>query len=86
MSHRAAAISLATALSVAGGIVVGVFSGVTWIANSISTAVAPVEAQTQQNTTDIAVIKADHQDIQWIKAALEANGIKPPQIFLTQPK
>ena len=86
MTHRTASISIATALTVAGGLIVGAASSVVWVFGQINQAVAPVEAQTQANTTDIAVMKNKLDDLQWIKAALEANGIKPSQTFFTQTK
>jgi hypothetical protein len=84
--HRTGAISIATAITVAGGLIVGAASSVIWVFGQINQAVAPVQAETTQNSKDIAVIQSKLDDLQWIKAALEANGIKPAQSFFTQPK
>ena len=67
-------ISIGTILTGIALIVTGVFTSVVWVENSINQAVTPVQAQTQINTTAIASLQTN---IEWIKAALDSNGIRP---------
>lgn len=70
LKKRLGTITITAALSVA----VPLLAGFAWIVTYINQSVAPVEAQTEQNRSDIASMDTN---IAWIKSALEQNGIKP---------
>lgn len=77
MRRGAISISIATATSVIAGSVAAVI----WIVNYVNQAVVPVAAEAD---ADHAAIVGINTNLEWIKAALETNGIKPNASFLKQ--
>ena len=69
------AIGISAVLSIAGGVAVLVYTTMAYV----NTEVAPVAAQTQANSVEIAGMASD---ISWIKSALQNHGFTPKQVNL----
>lgn len=59
----AGAVSLSTMLTMGGGLVTGVAGGIIWVQDSISSAVTPVQTQTEANTESIAAVQVQLSSI-----------------------
>jgi hypothetical protein len=59
---RKGAVGIATLISVVMGAVTGAAVSVVWVVSYVNTAVAPVQAQANSNTTEIASISKETDD------------------------
>jgi predicted PurR-regulated permease PerM len=72
--NKRGAIGIGTVLYVVGGAATFIFIGMSYVQTQIQSAVTPVQAQTELNTTQIASISTN---IEWIREALTARGFSP---------
>ncbi|MDE2233416.1 MAG: hypothetical protein KGJ90_04895 [Patescibacteria group bacterium] len=65
-------------VSIISAVAGGVFTAITWVTTQIQVAVAPVQAQVDENTNSISSIQSNlaavNTNLEWIKSALKSNG------------
>ena len=70
LTQRLGATTVATILTIVGG----ALAAGAWVVTYVHDQVYPVQVQAQQTAVQLAETK---NDIQWIKAALDDNGVRP---------